>query len=744
MTDFRERTTFLDSIVLNTIQKSAVEYNDGPQLVFAGAGTGKTRVLTAKIAFLIGDVGLHPNNIFAATFTNKAASEMRERVEKLINISCRGLWIGTFHSLCVRILRMEGHHLGYKSSFSIYDSSDQLSLLKKVMKELAFDDRAMQPKRLLNKISNYKNACKTFRDLDGTGISFFEREVIGIYGSYQKALKKAQAMDFDDLITNTFYLFRDFPEILINYQNQFKHVLVDEYQDTNMSQFNLVKLLAKKHNNIFVVGDDDQSIYSWRGARVENILSFDRIFPGTRVFKLEQNYRSTQSILNFANAVISNNLNRADKKLWTTQRSDKDVIVTRYRDDRLEAQSVAEKISTSIARGVKACEIAILFRTNAQSRAFEDVLIRRNIPYILVGGTSFYERKEIKDCLAYLRLLVNPSDTISCDRIINVPARGIGAKSLENVAQNAKKRGMSMFAFILAQDFESVSTRAKKGLTEFAKIFHRLIDLVNQGVSPQDIMEEMLTITEYIEMLEIDDSEESRTRLENVNELVNALTIWNEENPDKTIIDFLEEISLTSDVDKWKRKDISVNLMTLHAAKGLEFHTTYLVGLEDGLIPSKQNFENEQAMEEECRLFYVGSTRAMDTLECSYANSRMRFGAILPMEPSRFLGAVPSDLFRSVDASVRIYKTQKTAYSSNKPDPQRFQRRKVIKAKSAFDEYSQETIQYRMGQIVTHNKYGQGKILSINGFGVDMKLTILFTDGSRKQLMAKFANLQTR
>jgi DNA helicase-2/ATP-dependent DNA helicase PcrA len=744
MTDFSGKHSFLESIRLNSIQKNAVTYTQGPQLVFAGAGTGKTRVLTAKIAFLIKETGLFPNHIFAATFTNKAAREMRERVERLIEISCNGLWIGTFHSLCARILRREAAKIGYTSNFTIYDDNDQVTLIKKVMKEMNIEERTMQPRHLLRLISNFKNSCKSFEEIDGAATSFFQREVIAAYGSYQKALKQAQAMDFDDLLTNTVFLFRRHADVLGAYQNQFRYVLVDEYQDTNLAQFYLVKMLAAAHHKVFVVGDDDQSIYSWRGAQIENILSFDTVFPGTKVFVLEENYRSTQAILEFANAIISGNVNRAKKKLWTSRSSEARVTVNRFRDDRQEAEAVAEEIGNLISAGAKAGEIAILFRTNAQSRVFEDSLRKRNILYVLVGGTSFYERKEVKDCLAYLRLLVNPNDSVSCERILNVPARGIGAKTEEQLSAAAKSRGISLFEYIMNGAWDDTTTRARAGLEDFSALFSLLGELNQSKASLREILSQMLAISGYVEMLETEETEEAHGRLENINELLNALTVWGSENPDGTLGDFLEEVTLVSDIDGWDQRENAVNMMTLHAAKGLEFSQVFLVGLEDGLIPSRQNFDDPEKLEEECRLMYVGSTRAKDTLFASYADMRMRFGTTVPMPPSRYLERVPPELFRFIDRSMQFRRQPDLEMAA--PAAKRVvyaQQRRVAPVVPQFDEFNQETVQYRTGQIVTHGKYGRGKILAISGFGPDMQLTVLFKDGNRKKMMAQFANLKS-
>ena len=742
MSNSSDSVPFIDTIVLNQVQKEAVIYNNGPQLVFAGAGTGKTRVLTSKIAFLIKQVGVFPNHIFAATFTNKAAAEMRSRVEELTGIPCAGLWIGTFHSLCARILRREAHKIGYESTFTIYDESDQLSIIKKVMKELRIDDRTMQPRLLRRMISKYKNACLPPGELDGTGKSFFEKEVINAYGQYQGKLKQAMAMDFDDLLTNMVYLLRKHPDVLKSYQNQFKYILVDEYQDTNLSQFYLVKLFAREHQRIFVVGDDDQSIYSWRGAKIENILSFDKVFPNTKIYKLEQNYRSSRTILDVANSIISSNKNRAEKKLWTSQKSNRDVVVNRYRDDRQEAGSVAEKINDLNSNNIELGDIAILFRTNAQSRVFEEILRKRNIQYVLVGGTSFYERKEVKDCLAYLRLLVNPLDSISLERILNVPPRGIGAKTQENLAKVAHSKEKTIFEIILSKDFEEMSGRARKGLEEVSDVFLHLIQLMQNSAPPQEILTQMLTITGYIDLLENDDTEEARMRLENINELLNALTIWDQENSGKTLSDFLEEISLVSNIDGWKQSGNAVNLMTLHCAKGLEFKAVFLVGIEDGLIPSRQNFDDELKLEEECRLFYVGTTRAQKIIEFSYVDTRMRFGFHMPMTPSRFLVSVPPELYRFVDQSALFAKPAIPGKPHLRKQPAKKSESHKPGYQPFYEDFSQDTVQYRMGQIVSHTLYGQGKVLSISGFGADLRLTILFHDGSRKRMMAKFANLQ--
>jgi DNA helicase-2/ATP-dependent DNA helicase PcrA len=741
--------SILDKLLLNSVQREAIVYDGGPELVFAGAGTGKTRVLTAKIAWLI-ERGLFPAQIFAATFTNKAAGEMRERVEQLTGMTTQGMWIGTFHAMCARILRREGHALGYLPSFTIFDSADQASVMKKVLRSLQIDDRSMPPRQVLGAISKYKNACVPPEKLIEEGKGFYEQQIIRTYKVYQKALFDQQAMDFDDLLCNTVYLFLRAPEVLHRFRSLFKYVLVDEYQDTNVAQFQLVKMLAQESGRVFAVGDDDQSIYGWRGACIENILSFEKEFDGTKVFKLEQNYRSTDSILNFANAAISSNAVRTVKKLWTDRGRGDSVTVSRYRDDRQEADCVADRIEELIRQGMKGGSIAILYRTNAQSRVFEEVLRRRKVPYILVGGMSFYERAEVKDCLAYLRLLVNSKDNVSFERIYNLPARGLGDKAWEALAEVAAGKGGSMLEALLDNGVEALPPRYRQGFAEVRDIFALLTDLEKNNEPPATIVNEMLKLSGYMDMLVADDSEESARRVDNIAELVNAITVWTTEHPDVPLAAFLEEVTLAADVDTWDRKDEAVNMMTLHSAKGLEFRCVFLVGVEDGIIPSRQNFDDPQKIEEERRLFYVGITRAMQVLECSHVDYRRRFGDVLPEIPSRFLEPIAPELYTPRDKSN--YFGVQPVLEKKRPD-----RRQYAPSRSAFptrtpaapkpsfapEMYSQDTVEFRQGQQVRHKLYGPGRIVQISGFGEDMKLSVLFSDGTRKKLMAKFANFES-
>ncbi|MBD3346228.1 MAG: AAA family ATPase [Chitinivibrionales bacterium] len=722
-----------DKIPLNDIQRQAVFYDDGPELVFAGAGTGKTRVLTAKIAFLIQEKGIYPNRIFAATFTNKAAREMKERIEALIGIPCEGLWIGTFHSLCVRILRREAPSLGYKSSFSIYDRNDQTALIKKVLKELQIDERGIAPRQAIQAIGRFKSRCLSPEEVEKRTGGYYDEQIARIYRSYTSSLISLNAMDFDDLITNTVSLFRKEASARDFYQNNFSHVLVDEYQDTNISQFNLVKILSESHNNIFAVGDDDQSIYGWRGAHIENILNFEKHFKNTRIFTLEQNYRSTQPILDFANAVIVSGKQRASKRLWCQKAKGLPIEIVRYQNDRHEAEAIYSRIKEHTNKGIKPGEICVLFRTNAQSRAFEEEFRKRNLPYILVGAMSFYERKEIKDCMAYLRLVVNPSDDISFERIMNTPARGLGEKSKQALQKLARSTRRSLLGTVLSQDLTPLGARAQKGLEKIKTLFNTLIQLNDEGQSPQTILEHMLENSGYIAMLEADESEESVARLENINELHNTLRFWSGEWPDKNLGQFLEEVSLATDVDRWEEQDEAVNLMTLHCAKGLEFDVVFIAGCEDGILPSALNFEDPERLEEERRLLYVGITRARKSLHCSFTEQRWRFGSVMRMKKTRFFESIAEELYEFCDKGTAQLFRRREMGIEEKREPQK---------SLEHDNFSQDTVEYRLGQFVVHEKFGRGRIVNLSGFGGDLRLTILFDDSVRRKMIARLAKLE--
>ncbi len=745
MTERARCESFVDQLILNPVQREAVLYDDGPQLVFAGAGTGKTRVLTAKIAFLIQQKGVPPAHIFAATFTNKAAREMKSRVESLTGLSCAGLWIGTFHSLCARILRREAHHLGYTSSFTIYDEDDRASLVRKVLKKLGIEERAMAATAARKAISHWKNRCVAPDDAGGETDGYQQQQLVRVYRDYQKALVECNAMDFDDLLQNTVRLWRTRGEVLRRYREMFAYVLVDEYQDTNQAQFDLVHLLAAKHKRVFVVGDDDQSIYGWRGAQIRNILAFEKQFDGTRTFRLEQNYRSTRAILEFANAVIAANATRAGKCLWTQREGAAEVAVTKYADDRREAEGVVREISRLLGRGVKPRDILVLFRTNAQSRPFEDALRKNRIAYALVGGISFYQRKEIKDCLAYLRLLVNPRDDVSFERIVNVPTRGIGPKARAELVQAAAP---AILESILGHSTpQGRDIYAHKGVAALRELFAELRDLMSVGATPQELLREILTQTGYVTMLEADGGEEGEARIENINELLNALAVWSQENEQGTLGQFLEEVSLIADLDSLDEETERVCLMTLHSAKGLEAPHVFVTGLEDGLLPARQNLDDPARLEEERRLFYVGITRAKDALRCSFTERRWRFGSIVPMQRSHFLDGIASELYHFADQSAFVMAETAAAAprarrSAHTPIGGGRRKQAQPQRETAFEDYSQEEVHIRMGQHVRHKKYGTGRVLNVSGFSDDMRVTVLFQDGERRRMLAKFAGLE--
>jgi len=738
------RASLLERLVLNGEQAKAVTHEGGPQLVFAGAGTGKTRVLTARIAWLIEERKVPAGALFAATFTNKAAREMKSRVESLTGLSCNGLWIGTFHSMCARLLRREAAALGYSAAFSIFDTDDQAAVIRQVCRSLGIEERALASGAARHAISRWKNDGVPPEEAMESLSGYQDRQLARVYAGYQESLRRMQAMDFDDLLSNAVLLLRSNPGIADRYQARFRHVLVDEYQDTNHAQFQLVKILGAVHGNVFVVGDDDQSIYGWRGARVENILAFEREFSGTTVYRLEQNYRSTPAILNFANAVIQPNALRAAKRLWTTRADAADVVVCRYGDDRGEAEGICRRIARLVSSGAKPGDIMVLFRTNAQSRPFEDVLRRERLAYTLVGGISFYQRREIKDCLAYLRLLVNPADDVSLERILNVPSRGLGPRAREELAAVA---GGSLLQTILRPPApDSPPILSHRGINELRNLFGELAPLALEGYAPDGLLSEVLQRTGYVTALEAEHTEESEGRVENINELLNAMALWTGEHPDGRLESFLEEVALLSDIDMAADAADSVVLMTLHSAKGLEARHVFLAGLEDGLLPSRQNIADARMVEEERRLFYVGCTRARETLWCSHAERRWRFGSVSPMDRSRFLDDVPGELYRTADETVARHPPAQPASRSRGDTVHRAAPERTVgpahDREPAYEEYSQEEVQYRMGQRVRHKTYGIGRILSVSGFNNDMRVTVLFNDGARRQMLARFAGLE--
>lgn len=737
---------------LNPIQKEAVLYDGGSELVFAGAGTGKTKVLTSKIAWLLKEKGLYPNQIFAATFTKKAATEMKERIAAAIGQSIEGLWIGTFHSLCSKILHIEAEKLGFTRNFTIYDSSDQNTLMKSVMKEMGAEESRYPIKHTLGIISSHKSRFELPEDLFAKLNSYSDRKLVELYEGYQNALKKSNAMDYDDLLLYTLLLFQKNPEVLDKYRNYFRFILVDEYQDTNAVQFLLIQTLAGEKTPVFAVGDDDQSIYSWRGAQIENILRFEEHFPNTKVFKLEQNYRSTEPILNFANIMIGASVkNRSGKKLWTSAKTGNPVKVYNYSSDLQEAQRVCEEVVEAIENGFNPSEIAILYRTNAQSRLFEQNL-QGKVPYVVVGGMQFYERKEIKDILAYLKFLVNPKDDISLLRILNVPARGIGATSQEKIVTEANRKGISCGELVLSGAAEEIVTsKAAKGIVNLRQILENLQKSA-ENLSAKELIEELLEQVGYIKNLLEEKTEEANDRIENIKELVNAVSFWQLKNPEGTIGGFIEEITLASAIDNADGSAEAVNLMTFHTAKGLEFDKVFLVGVENDILPSGQSQDDTRKMDEECRLFYVGITRAKKELSCSFASRRMRFGGIKPMMVSPFLMKIPMNTYKMFNFANEYdnfsfsqrnnagYSTPKVFSYENKRSNDDFVEKRVYVADENLGFESSKKL--RTGVMVRHKTLGIGRVLSLTGFGADERATVLFDGGVRKQLMTQIAKLE--
>jgi len=716
---------------LNPEQRRAVESPPGPLLILAGAGTGKTRVLTHRIARLI-EHGCPAESILAVTFTNKAAREMKERVAKISGPRARYCWIGTFHSISARILRRECERIGYRPSFTIYDSNDQKRLIKKIIRESGYSDQQIPPSLLQSKISGAKNhlitpdAYQTFDD------GFESDRIARVYDAYQKALKSSNAMDFDDLIANTVYILRSSGALRQQYQAKFMQVLVDEYQDTNIAQFHWVKALAENHKHITVVGDDDQSIYGWRGATLENILKFEQVFAGALTIRLEQNYRSTPQILEAANQVISNNRGRKGKELWTKNRSGANISVTQVENEEYEAGEVIREIENQ--KGASFSDFSILYRTNAQSRALEDALRLKGIPYVIVGGLRFYERREVKDILAYLHITINPEDNLSLLRIINAPKRGIGARSQELVDLYAQKNSMSLLEAVhQAGDVPGLSRAAALRIKKFGNLIKKFqVLLKNQEV--QSVIEAVIEETEYIASLEKEQVEDSDDRINNVREIARAVDAYVERTEGATLQGFLEEVALLSDIDSWDDDKDAVSLMTLHSAKGLEFPTVFITGMEQGLFPLIRTTEDEEDLEEERRLFYVGLTRARKRAHILYARNRRRYGVEMFGTRSMFIDEM---------GTAGVDRNDTATTSREVPVFREAAKPKAASKKSAmpnYEDFSQEHKTFQKGGYVRHPAWGNGQILNISGFGNDAKLTISF-DGVHKKVLAQYAKL---
>ncbi len=704
---------------LNKNQKNAVEKIGLPVLVFAGAGSGKTRVLTYKIAYLINEIGLPPENILAVTFTNKAAQEMKSRVFELVDKDISGINIGTFHSISASILRREIHLLGYSNSFTIYDQQDSRSLVKKVMKNLDLDLKQIEPKSIQIRISNAKNSLQSVDYFKNFTDNFSDKKFYEIYKSYQEELKKCDSLDFDDLLLLPLKLFKEFPDRLEKYRDKFQYVLVDEYQDTNKPQFEFIYSLSHKHKNIFVVGDDDQSIYGWRGADISNILNFREAFGESHIEKLEQNYRSTNNILQAAWSVVSKNTNRSDKKLWTENGSGELINLIESFDDRHEAKQIYSKV-LSFKDNLN--QVAILYRTNSQSRIIEDRLRVGGIPYQIIGGVKFYDRKEIKDILAYIRFLVNSNDSISFDRVINFPPRGIGNTTVSRINEYYNQSSKSYIEALNNLDEIKLGQKQKSSIKDFLKVISGYQLKINNEKGSEIVKSLIsdLKIENYYLKQKTDDAID---RWNNIQEFINGIEEYEINNPSSNLVDYLEEVSLLTDIDKWNDSENKVTLMTVHSSKGLEFDNIIIAGLEDGLFPIIRTFEDDN-IEEERRLFYVALTRAKKVVNISYAKSRRQFGGAPTLSnKSRFINEIPKDIINfNLINGENDYKIDK--YNINRK----------------FESKTNEQIQ--VNAIVEHKVFGKGKVLKIEGSGENSKLTIKFYNNVVKKLIFKYANLK--
>ena len=736
---------------LNPMQMEAVEYTEGPLLILAGAGSGKTRVLTHRIASLIRDKGVNPWNIMAITFTNKAAGEMRERVDKIVGYGSERIWVSTFHSSCVRILRRHAERLGYANNFAIYDTDDQKSLIKDIMKRLQMDPKLYRDRAIMAAISSAKDEMiEPDQYRIDAGIDWKLQKYAAVYAEYQAELKKNNAMDFDDLLVQTVKLFQQFPEVLDYYQEQFRYIMVDEYQDTNTAQFKFVSLLAEKYKNLCVVGDDDQSIYRFRGANIGNILGFEKVFPEAKVVRLEQNYRSTQNILNAANEVIANNTERKEKRLWTENEEGDKVHFRQFNNGFEEAEYVAGEIIQGRRNGkfqYKDC--AVLYRTNAQSRLFEEKFLLANVPYKIVGGVNFYARKEIKDLLSYLKTIDNASDDLAVRRILNVPKRGIGLTSIGRVQDYADMMNLSFYdALRVVEEVPSIGRAAGK-INDFVSFIQGLKSKA-EAYTVREILEEVIELTGYVKELEAEKTEESGARIENIDELISKTESFQEAMEEAgqpaTLSAFLEEIALVADIDSVDPDQDYVLLMTLHSAKGLEFPNVFIVGMEDGVFPGYASIwsGDPSDIEEERRLCYVGITRAMKELTLTCAKQRMIRGETQYNRVSRFVREVPREL---VDLGHTIQEKKprvddivspKSAYAQMKMN---FQAKTSLQKKD-FTVTKAAKLDYGVGDTVRHVKFGVGIVKNIVEGGRDYEVTVDFDKVGVKKMFAGFAKLK--
>lgn len=753
---------------LNDKQYEAVINTEGPSLVIAGAGSGKTKVLTHKISYLINEKNVKPWNILAITFTNKAANEMKQRIENLVGgQATNDMWIGTFHSICVRILRKFIDRIGFDSSFIIFDASDQKSLVKQCLKELNIDDKLFTDRGVLSEISNAKNEMLTPVQYAVKANGEYRKETIAkVYSLYQSKLKQNNSIDFDDIINYTIQILTENPDILEYYSEKFKYVLVDEYQDTNKAQFTLITLLSARYGNITVVGDNDQGIYSFRGADISNILNFEKDFPGTKIIKLEQNYRSTKPILDAANAVIKHNPKKYEKNLWTENKEGNAPKLHIAKNEYDEASYIVEQIEhLRREEYFKYSDFTILYRTNAQSRAIEDILRRENIAYRIIGGLKFYERKEIKDTISYLRLIQNPADNLSLQRIINEPKRGIGKTSLEKVEEIANTNGISMYEVIKKAETFGLN-KVFLNSREFVNVIEEM-HAKKDDMLISELIKETLNKTGYTKALEIENTLQAEARIENIEEFLTVAMEFEKEMSENSLAEFLESITLTSDVDGMEENEDAVTLMTLHSAKGLEFPVVFLVGMEEGLFPSYRSIGEERELQEERRLAYVGITRAKQYLYLTCAKQRTIFGSTTCNKMSRFIEEIPKELLDGdtvgEDASVRPTYGEDTrtqwkygkstptwgnmSYISEKKQQPAYQFKTAesfLKTVAAKQDIDVDLSKYKMGQTVFHKKFGEGIINEIEQEENDLKLDIIFEKVGHKRLMAKYANLEIR
>lgn len=733
---------------LNPQQAEAVINTEGPMLIMAGAGSGKTKVLTCRVANLL-QKGVRPYRILAITFTNKAAAEMRERVNNMSGPAAKDVWLFTFHAFCARFLRMEIDKLpGYGGNFAIYDTADSQNLIKQILKEMNLDDKRFQPSGILSRISNAKNALQDAAAFARQAGDFYEQKVADIYSRYEQKLQLNNALDFDDLLMLSIKLLQENKEVREKYQDRFDYLLVDEYQDTNHAQYLLTKFLAAKHRNICVVGDADQSIYGWRGADIQNILDFEKDYPDAKVIKLEQNYRSTQIILDAANAVIENNTGRKPKNLWTENKSGADIIYFQAVDERDEARFVIEQLQNlQRTENKKLGDMAILYRTNTQSRIFEEMLIKSGISYNMVGGLKFYERKEIKDIIAYLRVIFNPADSLSLLRIINVPKRGIGDASLAKIQAYAAANNVSLFEAVSnAAAIDGLSSRFVSKLDDLAGIIFELMNLASEA-PVEDLIDRVLRDTGYLEELENERTPQAQSRIDNLHELISVAQEFAASEEENNLENFLAHVALVSDIDDTELGEEAITLMTLHSSKGLEFPVVFLVGMEEGLFPHARTLMDETEIEEERRLCYVGITRAKEKLFLSSTKMRTIYGNTVTYPPSRFLQEIPARLVKTIKRQERFsalenFKQVSEKYSARPQKPaSTFNPHSFMPQKPAAAAGGTGT-RFNTGDRVSHSKWGEGMVVSVKDSPDGQEVKVAFAGAGVRSLLTKYAVLK--